>query len=808
MINTKKLVKTAFILLMVSQSLLAQREYIVHDRGMLHESVFNNGILSQPMKNNGIEWAAQPMFEWPGRSHTIVDGVEYDGQHNSLGGGIHIAVNYPGSLGNDNKKFAFCGFIGDGGPETSVGVWTFPISFYEVQNYPLLDDGSLNPDFDPNEAEQIIYAKWATSVGLTVQRTTRSYSYPDYDDIIFHEYEFEFTGNTDMDPTTIEMDAEPLNDLNGNGVWDDAEAFDDLDGNGVWDDAETFDDLDGNGVWDDAETFDDLDGNGVWDDSVNTLVDVIIAFGQSFAPSMYGYQRHYNQWKWKPGIFQGDNFTSFDPDYYLAFNMDCETAGDFDLAGKPEPKPELFQEFASSGKNGGGFGSPAAVGYAMLYYDNNHRTVFDEPDPEYPDRMRSLDSEYWPTAQELDDQFRLKQPYHMYITHGWFSSAVIMAAGRPHLRTDTRCNGFYNETEVEDWGLNPTWSGRGQFKHQLTDYPGRMTAFGPYTLSKGDKLEYSFAQVAGYGADASKQYWGGHQKDDLWGTVPSMNRRVVIDGQVMTENYIDDYGYPDYVNSDVVTVNDVARKAWEAYTGEVIAHDSTWTDGELVCWPENNEKNGNYAVPIPYPAPSITVDILDDASVRLRWGRAVEDFEYAVGNLSQFNIYRSIHPIGPWKLLKELQIESVNTELDLYETIDDDTDFKVGDFAFYAVTSINDENMESGKTNITRIQKNIGAVAKMGKVHVVPNPFVLNSGFSGIGTENQIGFYGLPETCTIRIYSFAGQLIDVINHDVPTYSESFHQVTLNHQIMAPGVYFFVVSTPEGDETGGKFVIIK
>ncbi|HJN69286.1 MAG TPA: hypothetical protein QF602_07565, partial [Candidatus Marinimicrobia bacterium] len=668
--NTKNSVKTAFILLIISQSLLAQREYIVHDRGMLHESVFNNGILSQPLKNNGIEWSAQPMFEWPGRSNTIVEGVEYDGQHNSLGGGIHIAVNYPGSLGYNDKKFAFCGMIGDGGPETSVGVWTFPISFYEVRNYPLLDDGSLNPDFDPNEAEQIIYAKWATSVGLTVQRTTRSYSYPDYDDIVLHEYEFEFTGNTDMDPTTIEMD------------------------------------------------------------TVDTLVDVLIYFAQSFAPSMYGYQRHYNEWKWKPGIFQGDNWASFDPDYWLAFNMDCETGGDFDLAGKPEPTPELFQEFASSGENGGGFASPAAVGYTMLYYDQNHLTVFDGPD------STSVNSEYGPTGQELDDQFRLKQPYHTYLTHGWFSSAVIMANGRPHLRMGPRANGFYNETEIEDWGLNPAWVGRAQFKHSNSDYPGRSFAFGPYTLSKGDTLEYSFAQVAGYGADATKQYWGGHQKDDLWGTVPSMNRRVVIDGQVITENYIDDYGYPDYVNSDVITVNDVARKAWEAYTGQVIPHDSTWADGELVCWPENNSKDGNYAVPIPYPAPGITVETLDDASVRLRWGRAVESFTHAAGNLEKFNVYRSIHPIGPWKLLNVTVAGAIVDSLNLYEMIDDDIDFKVGDFAFYAVTSINDLNMESGKTNITRIQKNIGAVAKMGKVYVVPNPFVLNSGFSGTGTED------------------------------------------------------------------------
>jgi len=67
-----------------------------------------------------------------------------------------------------------------------VGVWTFPIFFWEEQNYPLLDDGSLNPDFNPNEAEQIIYAEWATSMGINVKRWTRAYSYPDYEDMILH----------------------------------------------------------------------------------------------------------------------------------------------------------------------------------------------------------------------------------------------------------------------------------------------------------------------------------------------------------------------------------------------------------------------------------------------------------------------------------------------------------------------------------------------------------------------------------------------------------------------------------------------
>jgi len=90
----------------------------------------------------------------------------------------------------------------------------------------------------------------------------------------------------------------------------------------------------------------------------------------------------------------------------------------------------------------------------------------------------------------------------------------------------------------------------------------------------------------------------------------------------------------------------------------------------------------------------------------------------------------------------------------------------------------------------------------------VPNPFIVESGFSGVGTENMIGFYGLPAECTIRIYSFSGQLIDKIDHNEPVFSEPFFQVTLNNQVMASGVYFYVVTTPDGRETGGKFLVIK
>ena len=145
----------------------------------------------------------------------------------------------------------------------------------------------------------------------------------------------------------------------------------------------------------------------------------------------------------------------------------------------------------------------------------------------------------------------------------------------------------------------------------------------------------------------------------------------------------------------------------------------------------------------------------------------------------------------------------------MYEFIDDDQDYKIGEKKYYSVVSVDEHGDMSGRTNITAHVKNVGAVEKMSTITVVPNPFHGESGFSGTGdTKNQIGFYGMPTRATIRIFSYAGQLIDTIEHNDPVYSTAWFQVTRNGQDIASGVYFYVVTTPDGDETSGKFIIIK
>lgn len=738
----KKLIVPGILLVLSSfgrESVSQVREFRIHDRGMLHETVFNTGEIGRGwMTGAAGNKTSVPLFEWPSRSATVVEGIEYSGQHNILGAGVYIAANIAGKPGKANRLYALCGGVGASQPEVVIGRWSFPIFMQEIENFPLLPNGDLNPDYDPDEAEEIITAQWASSVGITVTRTSRAWSYPDYDDLLIYEYTFEYTGDTDGNPATIEMTDE--------------------------------------------------------------LRDVMILFIYGFAPSMYGYQRHYQVWKYDAGIYRGDQNGFWDADYWLAFNMDRRTALDENLAGKPEPNKELFRRFAATGENGGGLCSPQAPGFCMLYYDTTHLAIVDPFNPERNESeavgiLGIFEDQYY----ELDENFHIKQPWSNKVSTGNTRSSKMIDMS---INPDNRWSGRYSPNSTT-WPKPPSerWIGRAAYNYrQSVDAGQKHIVFGPYTLRPGDKLEYALAEVVGYGAQPGKMLEGG-QTTSQWAPTPSWNRKVVIDGEVMTEHYLDDYGYPDYVNSDVVTVTQVAHKAFEAYLGH---------EPEIPVWPEDNPRDGAYKIPVPVPAPVIVVENTDDGSVRLTWKRAVEKFTHPrlMGALRAFYIYRSNAGMGPWQLLDSLTVGQVNSE-DLYEYFDRDPSFKIGEKKFYSVVSVDEHGNMSGRTNITAHEKNIGAVEKMGKIHVVPNPFIVKSGFHGTGeVENQIGFYGLPQKCTIRIYSYAGQLVQTIEHDDPIYTTAWLQVTRIGQEIASGIYFYVVTTPEGEKTSGKFIVIK
>jgi hypothetical protein len=215
---------------------------------------------------------------------------------------------------------------------------------------------------------------------------------------------------------------------------------------------------------------------------------------------------------------------------------------------------------------------------------------------------------------------------------------------------------------------------------------------------------------------------------------------------------------------------------------------------------------------LPIPAPKLDIVNTATAEVKLNWGRQVEEFETAyptrvTGNLVKFNIYRSDFEMGPWTLIGSVERNSLN-ENGIYEFLDTDKSFRIEETKYYSVTSVDEYENECGKTNLTELKKTIGAVEQLGKVYVVPNPFVLKSGFKGNDADRMLGFYGLPQKCKIYIYSTAGQRVMKIDHDEPVYSNNWRQVTINYQDLASGLYYYVVTTPEGERTNGKFIVIK
>ena len=109
------------------------------------------------------------------------------------------------------------------------------------------------------------------------------------------------------------------------------------------------------------------------------------------------------------------------------------------------------------------------------------------------------------------------------------------------------------------------------------------------------------------------------------------------------------------------------------------------------------------------------------------------------------------------------------------------------------------------------------AKSSLDKICVVPNPYVAANviePFNPLDRSTRgfrrVYFDHLPQKCTIRIYTLAGELIRTLDHDssIDDGKEFWDLLTRDNMEVAYGLYFFHVDAPGIGEKTGKFAIIK
>jgi hypothetical protein len=761
---------------------------------MLRQAVFNNGTLGRPLDNGSSgSFLNMPSFEWPSNGgHPFYIGqLSYNGFYNSLGGGFWLA--------GDTSRFSGTGLT----PRVNVpcGGWldaegaAIRGDAIRTENYPILANGEVNPDYNPNEAEEIIVSSWDTPLGISITRTSRAWSDPDYDDFIIYEYELQNTGRSAI---TGRLD---------------------------------------------------------------TIRAITMGLAYQFSPSMIGGMLK-NNGVWAELAFRGDkagaksfNYGRFNWTRWLLYNHTID--------GLPYMPPGATDSILTAA---------GAIGVLPLYYDYGHLAN------KYECRVAFYSgggSAITDTVFLFDSNKKLKQPYAIAFDNG---NLNLDKFNRVHNIESLR-NKSPMRTSDDSATYGIYWIGRAKadWPNTLRNPTGKSYVFGPYTLAPGASIKFVYAEVAGFGAGTAGDsiYWdmgggwgsgdhvgtggpepvpGVHPVPSWWDTMTYAYLSPLGTGYTMMgSTYMQSHPLPDYVNSSVVSIRDVADRAIQMWKGgPLVKYDDTsryiptGRDMSKQFDPTppplgTASSTGVFNIPIKCPAPAIFVENTPAASNKIIWGMQVDSinsstpgFSRLASPLSHYLVLRANDLVGPWQVLDTVQRhdsrylvssaslknrgslifgDSAYAYLDVLSDINKDY--------FYAVVSVDSLGLRSGRTNAVFHNTQAPAVQKLGHVYAAPNPFIVVSGdisSSGAGgfASNKIGFYGLPKRATIRIFSYSGQLVQTLDHESVDpvnspdgkYADSWFQVSLNDQWVSSGVYFFVVEDKDtGDRAWNKFVII-
>jgi len=304
--------------------------------------------------------------------------------------------------------------------------------------------------------------------------------------------------------------------------------------------------------------------------------------------------------------------------------------------------------------------------------------------------------------------------------------------------------------------------------------------------------------------------------------------------------------------------------AQKAYDGEDRNRNNILDEGE-----DNNDNQilDRYILPAPPPTPNMHVEI-ETGKVTLYWQDNSELFLDPISQQKDFEGYRiygsrktNNESLGEFSLLLEVdkindigyntgfsiiritnnygEPDSIDIDGVHYHYKFENSGIKDGWINYYAITAYDrgdpDANLESLESSIysNRVYVFPGEKATLesgwnADPSVYPNPYRGQALWDGYGSRSKmIWFRNLPAIAEIRIFSLAGDLVDIIYHDEsykgqdvdniderknPLMSGGEHawdMITMHDQATASGLYLFTVEDKNsGKVKEGKFLIIK
>ncbi|MBT3608224.1 MAG: hypothetical protein HN515_08245, partial [Candidatus Marinimicrobia bacterium] len=319
-------------------------------------------------------------------------------------------------------------------------------------------------------------------------------------------------------------------------------------------------------------------------------------------------------------------------------------------------------------------------------------------------------------------------------------------------------------------------------------------------------------------------------------------------------------------NSSARRNNLIVNYDWaqKAFDGEDNNRNNRLDEGE------DTNDNGildRYILPAPPPSPNMEV-IVESGKVTIYWQDGAESFLDPISQEADFEGYRiygarktANDDLGEFSLLLETDLKNnigYNTGFSTIQITDqfgeadsvlindtyynykfENANIKDGWLNYYAVTAYDqgdpDANLESLESSIysNRVYVFPGkAAAKennwVGEPTVYPNPFKGQALWDGYGSRSKmLWFRNLPNEAEIRIFSLAGDLVDIIQHEEsyngadianidaqknPLMAGGEHAwdlITMHDQATASGLYLFTVEDKNsGQIKEGKFLIIK